>query len=108
MYILMGLTAGNAAGYRGGVLILESKTSSYCQRSPLSPFSLVLHFVTVCTYVLGLRFALLQGVAVSMVLTVAAATTASERRYRTSIWSCQVGSTLFAGCVPFSATQLAV
>ena len=36
VYFLMGLTAGNAAGFRGGV----------CQRSLLSPFSLVLHFVT--------------------------------------------------------------
>ena len=44
--ILMGLTAGNAAGYRGGAEILESRTSSYCQRSLLSPFSLVPRFVT--------------------------------------------------------------
>ena len=41
----MDLTA--AARNRGGAKILDPRSSSCCQRSPLSPFSLVLHVLTV-------------------------------------------------------------
>ena len=43
----MDLTAGNAAGNRRGAKILDPRSSSCCQRSPLSLVSLVLHVLTV-------------------------------------------------------------
>ena len=69
----MGLTAGNAAGYRSGVrntgiediLVLPAVTVVSLLPGPALRDG--------CTYVLGLRFALLQVVAASMVLTVAVA-----------------------------------
>ena len=66
MYILMGLTAGNAAGYRGGVintgfghiLVLPAVTVVSLLTGPA--------FRDGCTYVLGLRFAPPQDVAASL------------------------------------------
>ena len=45
-YVLTDPTAGNAARNRGGAKILEPRSSSCCQRSLLSLFSLVPHIVT--------------------------------------------------------------
>ena len=46
MYILVGLTAGNAAGYRGGVKKTGIEDILVLPAVRLSPFSLVPHFVT--------------------------------------------------------------
>ena len=56
VYILMCLTAGNAAGYRGGVINTGVEDILVLPAVQLSPFSLVLHFVTDSrSLVLGLR-----------------------------------------------------
>ena len=43
---LMGLTAGNAAGYRGGAINTGIEDFLVLPAVPVVPFSLVLHFVT--------------------------------------------------------------
>ena len=55
-YILMGLTAGNVAGHRSGVINTGVEDILVLPAVQLSPFSLVLHFVTDSrSLVLGLR-----------------------------------------------------
>ena len=46
MYSLTGQTAGKPPGTGPVEQILELRSSSCCRRSPLSPCSLVLHFLT--------------------------------------------------------------